>query len=245
MHGVRRLSVIDDWGVGSGSIEFLRALGPQLHALYLSDQSVVDLEPLHTLVELRSLTLTTAAKTCLDFSNFPKLEECYIYGRIKTRGLYGHPNLRLLYMYPREKDLSLFANMPNLRSLTIISRTLESLNGIANLKDLTHLEIHYASRLRSLEGIQALTKLNHLSVSTCRGITDVSPIGSLVQLEELALNNNGNIDSFKPLLALTNLRSLGFYETTNVVDGDLSLFDRLPHLTKVAFQNRPHYSHCR
>ena len=59
------------------------------------------------------------------------------------------------------------------------------------------------------------------------------------------LSNGGLIQSLGALEGLENLERFTFYETTNIVDGDLSPIFMLPNLRSVAFQERRHYSHKR
>jgi hypothetical protein len=68
---------------------------------------------------------------------------------------------------------------------------------------------------------------------------------TLTALKKLHLNNGGAIASLKPLLNLDGLESVMFYESTNIVDGDLSPLLRQKNLARISFQNRRHYSHQR
>ena len=73
----------------------------------------------------------------------------------------------------------------------------------------------------------------------------IDEIGRLTRLMRLFLNNIGPLASLAPLDQLTNLEWMTFDGSTNILDGDLSPLTRLPHLSRVAFQNRRHYSHTR
>lgn len=82
-----------------------------------------------------------------------------------------------------------------------------------------------------------------LHISTCTKIRDISPVATLNSLRELFLNTCGEIESIRPLRSLQDLEKFIFYESTNVLDGDLTPLKGLPKLKEVAFQNRRHYSH--
>jgi hypothetical protein len=84
-----------------------------------------------------------------------------------------------------------------------------------------------------------------LEVHTCRAIRRIDEIRSLSRLKKLHLNNDGEIESLKPIADLTKLESVLFYESTDIVDGDLSPLLRLKSLSRVSFRNRRHYSHRR
>ena len=100
-------------------------------------------------------------------------------------------------------------------------------------------------RLESLAGIEGLEALEELEIHTCRAIRSIDEIGSLSNLKKLRLNNDGEIESLKPLEKLSTLEEVSFYESTNILDGDLSPLLRQNRLSRVSFQNRRHYTHRR
>jgi hypothetical protein len=59
------------------------------------------------------------------------------------------------------------------------------------------------------------------------------------------LLNIGNIETIKGIENLKDLNDFIFYESTNILDGDLYPITKLENLKKIAFQNRRHYSHKR
>jgi len=84
-----------------------------------------------------------------------------------------------------------------------------------------------------------------LNIDTCKAIDSIEEVGSLPRLRKLNLNNDGNIESLKPLDNLKGLELVVFYESTNILDGDLTPLWRQKNLSRVSFQNRKHYSHKR
>jgi hypothetical protein len=90
-----------------------------------------------------------------------------------------------------------------------------------------------------------LAKLEELEIHTCPAIGSITEVGNLTRLRKLHLNNDGNIESLKPLCSLRGLESVLFYESTNILDGDLSPLLCQNKLTQVSFQNRRHYSRRR
>jgi Leucine-rich repeat (LRR) protein len=97
-------------------------------------------------------------------------------------------------------------------------------------------------RLTSLAGIEALTNLEELDIHTCRKIRSIEPVGYLSRLRKFYLNNDGDIESLKPLAKLNELEWVLLYESTNILDGDLSPLLGQKNLSRIAFQNRRHYS---
>ena len=143
------------------------------------------------------------------------------------------------------RDVIPFARLVELESLAILNAPIENLLGLNRLTKLRRLRLANLKRLSSLQGIEGLRNLEELEVNTCRGIGSIEQVGSLSQLQKLYLNNDGDIKSLKPLEKLDRLESILFYESTNILDGDLSPLLRQRNLSNVSFQNRRHYSHRR
>jgi len=111
------------------------------------------------------------------------------------------------------------------------------------LVQLRSLRLANLRQLESLAGIEQLKNLQELEIHTCRRIHSIDEIGQLYQLRKLHLNNDGDIESLKPLANIEHLEWVTFYESTNIIDGDLSPLVRQRHLSQLAFRNRRHYSH--
>lgn len=143
------------------------------------------------------------------------------------------------------KDIVPFMRLINLESLAIFNARVENLLGFGTLKKLRSLRLANLKRLTSLAGIEGLENLQELDIHTCRAIGSIEQISSLSQLQKLYLNNDGDIESLKPIDKLTGLEAVLFYESTNILDGDLSPLKRQQNLSRISFQNRRHYSHRR
>lgn len=87
--------------------------------------------------------------------------------------------------------------------------------------------------------------LEELEIQRCKGITAISEVFKLGKLKRLLLIDLGGIASIGGIENLTELEEFLFYESTNIVDGDLSPITRLKKLSKISYQNRKHYSHRR
>ncbi len=96
-----------------------------------------------------------------------------------------------------------------------------------------------------MQGISNLKALEVLEIELCKGIQNVSDIFELENLERLLLINCGEIESIKGIEKLTELREFFFYESTNILDGDLEPLTKLKKLSKMSFQNRRHYTRKR
>lgn len=219
---------------------------PGLKSFEIFDFTIRDIQPIHCLHELRSLGVTTYCSTAIEFSAFPQLENCALEWRTGAASLFGCVTLRELFVNRfHGKTTASFAGLTNLESLAILNAPVESLDGLKSLTRLRSLRLANLKKLGSLAGIQELTNLEDLEIHTCSKISSIREVSSLVRLKRLALNNDGKIESLRPLLALAGLETVSFYESTNIVDGDLSPLLHQKALARVSFRNRRHYSHRR
>jgi hypothetical protein len=219
---------------------------PWLKALKIIDFNIKSVEPIHVLHELRALEVMTYCRTELRFSAFPQLEDCALEWHPKAESLFDCIGLKSLFVNNfNGKTLIPLSRLENLESLAVLNAPIESLDGIASLIKLRSLRLANLKKLQSLAGIENLTKLEELEVHTCKKIASIKEIAALFNLRRLHLNNDGDIASLKPLNAIEHLESVIFYESTNIVDGDLSPLIRQANLSHVSFKNRRHYSHKR
>ena len=219
---------------------------PKLKALKIIDFAISSVEPIHALRELRALEVMTYCRTPIRFSSFPMLENCGLEWRSGTESFFECVTLKKAFVNCYSgRDLKSFTKLVNLESLAILSAPIETLGGLSELAHLRVLRLGNLKKLYSLAGIEGLVTLEELEIHTCRGITSIQEIAGLSRLRRLHLNNDGAINSLSPLNKLDGLESVLFYESTNIVDGDLSPLMRQKHLSRISFQNRRHYSHRR
>jgi hypothetical protein len=232
-------------GWKGNEISFL-AQFPKLKALKIIDFTIPSVEPIHVLQELLALDVATYCRTPTHFSSFPKLKDCGLEWRSGSESLFKCVTLTNLFINCyKGQDVTGFARLANLESLAILNAPIKTIKGLGALGCLRKLRLANLKSLHSLDGIQDLITLEELEIHTCRGIASIEEIGRLFRLKTLYLNNDGNIASFKPLDKIKNLESVIFYESTNIVDGDLSPLTRQKNLIQISFQNRRHYSHKR
>lgn len=219
---------------------------PELKALTILDFTITSVEPIHSLKELQFLRVMTYCRTPIRFSSFPVLEDFGLEWRAGAESLFEHVRLRKLFVNSfKGKDAEAFGRLVNLENLAILNAPIGNLNFLETLGKLRVLRLANLKKIHSLKGIERLVNLEELEIHTCRSIGSIDEIGSLPVLKKLYLNNDGDIASFKPLKRLENLEAVIFYESTNVVDGDLSPLALQKNLSRVSFQNRRHYSHKR
>jgi hypothetical protein len=242
--GIAELELNDGKGWQGGDLGFLTSF-PHLKAFTIIDLKIASVMPIHFLHDLAALEVITYCKTEIKFSAFPQLEKCGLEWRPKAESLFGCSTLKNLFLNNYDgTHVDRFAGLTHLESLTILNAPVETLHGLRNLKRLRYLRLGNLKKLKSLAGIEGLINLEELEIHTCRAIDSIDAIGSLRRLKKLRLIDDGKIQSLKPLEKLDALEQVLFYESTNIVDGDLSPLMQ-KKLSRISFQNRRHYSHRR
>lgn len=239
---VKEMEVNYAKGFKGKDLTFLSKLS-DLEALVITHRTIDDISPLNNLHNLRVLEVNTYCKTEIIFNNFPLLEECVLEWRPKAKSIISCQSLKKLFLnsLPWESTEGL-SNLTNLESLSLANSKIVNIKGIATLPKLQFLGLYNLRKLEGLTGIESLLILKRLEINGCKKIHSLDPLASLPQLRELHLCDDGDILSLKPLSAMVDLEEFLFYESTNVLDGDLSLLQSLPRLRRVWFENRPHYS---
>ncbi len=243
-HSIRDIYLNIAFGWPGYDISFLKDL-PGLLGLKVLTDRVDNLSFIECQTELRSLSLSLLITDWIDFASFPDLDEVYLIWSPKIQNLFQSRSLRELRMsrYKSvEGDLSAFCSLSNLESIVLKVCNIKSIGDLSCLTKMRRLKIARATKLMSLAGIEALSGLRELHIEGCRKIAKIDPVGQLKDLERLLLPNNGEIESIKPLHRLKKLRKFLFYDSTKIMDGDLTPLKALPDLEDVAFAQRRHYN---
>jgi Leucine-rich repeat (LRR) protein len=242
---IRELELNIGKGWRGKSIEFLKELS-HLQSLRILDNPLKLIQPIHYLHELVDLHLETYSDIPVDFSSFPYLTDCFFEWIKGSDSLFDCRGLnRLGINNYKKKSSEPLANLVNLEKLSLLNSDVENLDGIVKLINLTYLRLANLRSLTSLNGIQNLRNLTELEIQRCKGIHSVSDIFELAKLQRLLLLDVGGIESIRGIENLMELREFFFYESTNVLDGDLTPIRKLKNLSKISFQNRRHYTHRR
>jgi Leucine-rich repeat (LRR) protein len=240
--GIAEIELNDGKGWRGSDVSFLSRF-PQLLSFKIIDLKINSIGSIHFLTSLRALEVITYCTTEIEFAAFPHLEQCALVWRPKACSLFDCATLNKLFIDNYDgKDVSSLSKLTNLEVLAILNAPVEDLLGIGALKKLRSLRLGNLARLTSLRGIDELASLEELEIHTCKRIASVDEVGNLSRLKKLHLNNDGNIASLKPLDRLCMLETVLFYESTNILDGDISPLARQNNLRRVSFQNRRHYS---
>ncbi len=239
--GIRELEINYAKGFVGADLSFLQELSG-IESLTLIHRTIDDISPIHHLHDLRTLVVHTYCKTEINFDQFPALEDCTLEWRAKAGSIFSRTTLKKLFINSYAgKDTEKFARLVNLESLSLANAGVRSLEGLASLKRLTFLGLYNLRKLDSLAGIESLDSVVHLEVNGCKNIRSIELIAALKNLKRIHLCDDGHIESLRPLASLSGLEEVLFYDSTNILDGNLSLLAELPRLKKVAFANRSHY----
>jgi hypothetical protein len=217
-----------------------------IRSFIIIDMKISDISPVMNLRNLTNLKIVTYCRTKLNFSLFPNLKKCALEWRSGAESLFDCVALTHLFVNRYKGKSSLpFGRLANLESLAILNSSITELHGLAELHHLRSLRLGGLRSLKSLDGIEGLCRLESFEMQTCRSVKSLSPLSGLTALVEVNVSDNGQLDSLAPLRRLPHLRTVLFYESTDVVDGDLRTIFENPAISKVSFQNRRHYSHKR
>lgn len=225
-------------------VDFLRGF-PHLKGLVLNAGRARDLSVLHELSDLETLTLNIPSRPRLqlDFSAFPRLRRLGLYWNPGFESISALANLEELFVFnPPDPDLGRFATLGALRRLELSGGSkLLSTDGIAPLRELRFLGLYHQRSLEELRGLAPLRSLDSLALESCRRVRDIDEISQISTLRMLKLANCGDLPTLEPLRALTRLERFFAWESTRVLDGDLSVLTELPRLREVALRSRRSY----
>ena len=230
-----------------GGLLFLRNL-PGLKRLTLdiigNDAVVLDLSPLSSLSNCTDLSITGPYQEPLDnisvLSGMPQIE-----------------NLKLKHIITL-KDLNFVKNMPKLKSLTLDTLPILSLDGLANHLSLNslYLDCHDVENVNALSTLSSLQKLyinyHTYDIPDLHGLTaleeanllvwDLDKIAHMPSLKKLTIRNYMSDYSADILRGMNSLSDLCFVGRgiTGLVDTDLAnVLRELPALERLTMLGTP------
>ncbi len=210
----------------------------------LNAGEVRDLSVLESLGSLETLTLNTPGKPRmpLDFGAFAALETLRMYWNPGFESVFGCSSLRSLWVFgPPDPDLARFGELTGLRRLEFSQgRRLVTTSGVEALGALEFLGLYQQGALADLAGVPALD-LRVLAIESVKGLETLDAVAALRQLVRLKVANCGDIASLAPLAKLDRLEEFFAWESTRVVDNDLSVLLELPRLRSIGMKERREY----
>lgn len=230
-------------GFREPDLEFLRGL--PIRGLSILSYTVTDLSPIYALADTLTDLAVGRSRGPLDLQRLPHLRKLStdwssIHSTVQFAG-----ELDDLYLAGyRPHDLHPLSHLTQLTRLRM--KHYPSVRSIDGLQSFSHLEELLIAGARQLADITALNEptlsgLKTLNLGSCRKIPDLAPIGQRGELKVLNAADCGDLPTLAPLADLTRLEELYLYESTNVLDGDLTPIAQLPALRELAMMNRRHY----
>ena len=141
---------------------------PFLRGLEIYDWQVTDARIVEELPNLEVLGLQIKRTKPIDFSKLPQLRVALLTWSKGFEGVFSAPNLEYLNVsnLPLE-DLRPLSTLQSLRRLSLTSRKLKSLSGIADLTRLEDLDLYDCRVLEDDDGLDCLPNLKRLEIEAC------------------------------------------------------------------------------
>lgn len=234
-------------GFEAPSLEFLRPW--PLRGLHVLFPPLKDLSPIRRLRESLTdlkLEIFPTGEGVLDIEGFSRLQHLSVSWKMIEDQVSKITTVENLYLDRYScPDLVPLAPLVSLRSLRMKERPkIKSLHGLQTFSRLERLAIHGASQLAddsALQGSSAATSLRELQLEACRKLSNMDNVSLASDLQFLNMGDCGDLESLAPLRRMRNLQRLSLYESTRILDGDLSPVLDLPELTDFRIANRRNY----
>ncbi len=206
----------------------------------LNLNSVANLSVIEELEGLRFLFIGEKLSMPINYRLFDRLEKlsCFWHKGDESIGECFHLKNLEITGY-NKKNLQLFQNLESLEELILVKSRLQSLQGLN--PSIESLEFHGCHGLVDLKSLEECKKLNYLKFEGASKITSESLLSLPDSVEHLELNGIKEIETLKTLSHLKNLKSIRFFESTNILDCDISVLEGLPKLESAMFNIKRHY----
>ena len=247
----RILELVLNWahGFAEPDLEFLRPW--PLPRLLVIARWITDLSPITRLgghlTDLRLPAVHPSAAGTLDLTQLAcltSLSVSWTLIRDQTDALAPVTDLYIESYGPH--DLTPLAAAKSLTRLRMKQYPqLRTLDGITAFSRLKTLGIFLAPKLEDVSAVRAAPAaqtISELHLDTCKKIPTFDDVSLVKNVRVLSLANSGDFPSLAPLAGMPELRELYLYESTRIVDGDLSPLLTLPELQRLSIANRRHYS---
>lgn len=201
----------------------------EIKALGIHNKSFLKNHSMGLMKSVESLGLSEGVKGEIDLSMFPKLNSLDIFKWNKdlhiTNGT--HVETLRLHSYKPEHDVSFSSlfSMKSLKSIELNLPRLTNLSGIDYFKKLSHVYIHYASKLTDISALAHSSSVEFLMLQNCPNILDFSTISKMKKLNNLRIWRCKSIKSLSFLEGRDQLKDLIVLET-KILDGNKDILKK-------------------
>ncbi|WP_077490457.1 hypothetical protein [Sinomonas mesophila] len=229
-------------GFNEPTLEFVRGL--PIRELVILDRRLTDLEPIYSLAPtLESLEVTTHPKLKIRLTELPGLHRLgAAWAQVQdTIGQTAGINDLFLLDY-RPDNLEPLSSHTGLETLRMKDRPrLSSLAGLSHFPRLRRLGLYLASRLTDISELRGRSEILELELESCKKLMRIDDLLECTGLRRLNVADCGDIESLGPLQGLVELEELYLYESTRILDRDLSPIASLPRLRILRMMSRRGY----
>lgn len=184
--------------------------------------TINQLDELYELSNLKEIILQDI-DCIVDLSRFQNLESflgSWNKNYINLASLLHLNNLRLDNYNPKSKTLNDLAVFNELKSLMLVKSTIESLDGIDKMPDLTNASFYYINKLSSLKYINGAKNLESITFEACKRISDFEILQNNKLLQSIKIFNCGAIKSIGFIKRLPELVHFSCLKT-DILDEDI------------------------
>jgi hypothetical protein len=235
-------------GFNEPNLDFLRQW--PISRLDVLTRHITDLGPIsrlrHVLGGLSVMAVHPSSDGTLDLDGFESLRKLSVPWSLVRNQTHAMAQVTdLFFLNYQGIDLAPLAGSTFLTALRMKHYPqIRSLNGLEEFDQLHVLSIHGAAKLIDLSALRdsgTAQNLIELQLETCQRITVLDDVASATGVQFLNLGNCGDIASLKPLSDMSELRRLYLYESTKILDGDLTPLLALRRIEELRMADRRSY----
>lgn len=167
--GVERVFGNPRFGFHEENLDFFKEI-PGIKQINFWDVKVKDIKGVYCLKDLEEICIEDR-RPAIDFSKLKNLKTIVVHYHKGDLGFLELENAEVFHMWnfkPKEKSFNVFQVPPNIFELEITKANPESLNGMAEIRNLKILDIHYCRNLKSIDKLQEIApNLEKLVIDKC------------------------------------------------------------------------------
>ena len=211
------------------NLDFIKEC-PNILSVNINCNRINQIDGLYELKNLKEIILQDV-DCVVDLSGFQNLESflgTWNKNYINFTSLLHLKNLRLDNYNSKSKSLIELSILNEIKSLMLVKSTIESLDGIDKMSQLTNASFNYLNKLSSIKSINNAKFLQSITFEACKKINDFEILQNNKLLQSIKIFNCGTIKSIEFIRALPELMHFAC-QKTDIIDGDISPCIRLKY----------------